>query len=147
MNLYHLGKIRPLRRALVKARWVGGRCYMRLCHGLLGVKGNRVFFSSFKGRSYSDSPARISEALHALRPDAELVWQLKRPEEAPDYVRVVRPRSLSALRAISTSRCLVDNFNRQQYMQKFPDQKYVQTWHGDRGFKKMLFDKIGRAHV
>jgi len=140
MNLYHLGKIRPLRRALVKARWVGGRCYMRLCHGLLGVKGNRVFFSSCKGRSYSDSPARISEALHALRPDAELVWQLKRPEEAPDYVRVVRPRSLSALRAISTSRCLVDNFNRQQYMQKFPDQKYVQTWHGDRGFKKMLFD-------
>ena len=140
MNPWHILKIKPLYRALMKARWVGGRWTMRLCHALWGVKGKRVFFSSFIGRDYSDSPARICEALHALRPDAELVWQLKRPEDAPDYVRVVRPRSLSALWAISTSRCLVDNFNRQHYMLKFDDQKYVQTWHGDRGFKKMLFD-------
>ena len=140
MNPWRILKIKPLYRALMKARWVGGRCTMRLCHALWGVKGKRVFFSSFIGRDYSDSPARICEALHALRPDAELVWQLRRPEDAPDYVRVVRPRSLSALWAISTSRCLVDNFNRQHYMLKFDDQKYVQTWHGDRGFKKILFD-------
>lgn len=140
MNPRRILKIRPLYRALMKARWVGGRWTMRLCHALWGVKGKRVFFSSFIGRDYSDSPARVCEALHALRPDAELVWQLRRPEEAPDYVRVVRPRSLRALWAISTSRCLVDNFNRQHYMLKFDDQKYVQTWHGDRGFKKMLFD-------
>ena len=140
MNPWRILKIKPLYRALMKARWVGGRWTMRLCHALWGVKGKRVFFSSFIGRDYSDSPARICEALHALRPDAELVWQLRRPEDAPDYVRVVRPRSLSALWAISTSRCLVDNFNRQHYMLKFDDQKYVQTWHGDRGFKKMLFD-------
>lgn len=136
----NIRKIRPLYRALQKLRWVGGRAFMRLSHRVLGVKPNRVFFSSFKGRDYSDSPARISEALHALRPDAELVWQLARPEGAPDYVRVVRPRSPGALLAISTARCLVDNFNRPQYMLKFSDQKYVQTWHGDRGFKKMLFD-------
>lgn len=140
MNLYAISRIRPLHRALARARRVGGRLFMRLSHALFGVRPKRVFFSSFKGRSYSDSPARISEQLHTLRPDAEIVWQLYRPQEAPDYVRVVRPRSLSALRAISTARCLVDNFNRQQYMLKFPDQKYVQTWHGDRGFKKMLFD-------
>ena len=140
MNLGRIAHIRPLYRALDRARWVGGRCFMRLCHALFGVKGNRVFFSSFKGRGFTDSPARICEALHALRPDAELVWQLRDPAEAPDYVRVVPPRSPAALKAISTSRCLVDNFNRQHYMLKFPDQKYVQTWHGDRGFKKMLFD-------
>lgn len=140
MNLWRIASIKPLYRLLMKARWVGGRCVMRLCHALFGVRGNRVFFSSFIGRGYTDSPARICEALHALRPDAELVWQLKNPAEAPDYVRVVRPRSLSALWAISTARCLVDNFNRQHYMLKFADQKYVQTWHGDRGFKKMLFD-------
>ena len=139
-------KNRLVRKILVKGRWLGGRAVMRLCHALFGVKGNRVFFSSFKGRGYTDSPARVCEALHALRPDAELVWQLKNPGEAPDYVRVVRPRSLSALRAISTSRCLVDNFNRQHYMLKFPDQKYVQTWHGDRGFKKMLFDMEDGQH-
>ena len=140
MNLNALKSVRPLYRALVAARWVGGRCFMRACHTLWGVQPKRVFFSSFIGRSYSDSPARISERLHELRPDAEIVWQLRHPEEAPDYVRVVRPRSLAALKAISTSRCLVDNFNRPHYMLKFSDQRYVQTWHGDRGFKKMLFD-------
>ena len=140
MGLRSILRLRPLRRALVKARWVGGRCFMGLCHGALGVKPNRIYFSSFKGRGYTDSPARICEALHALRPDLELVWQMKRREDAPGYVRVVRPRTPAALWAISTARCLVDNMNRQQYMVKFPDQLYVQTWHGDRGFKKMLFD-------
>ena len=140
MNLYFVKKIRPLYHGLIRLRWVGGRCVMRLCHAAFGVRPKRVFFSSFKGRDYSDSPARISEQLHALRPDAEIVWQLWNAEGAPDYVRVVRPRSLAALRAISTARCLVDNFNRPQYMLKFPDQRYVQTWHGDRGFKKMLYD-------
>ena len=70
MNLRRLLNVKPLYRALMRVRWVGGRCVMRLCHGLIGVKGNRVFFSSFKGRGYTDSPARICEALHALRPDA-----------------------------------------------------------------------------
>ena len=139
MNLRMIQRIRPLYRALDTGRRVGGRCFMRLAHST-GVRGKRVFFSSFSGRSYSDSPARICEALHAIRPDAELVWQLKNPGEAPDWVRVVKPRSPAALWAISTARCVVDNFNRPNYMLKFPDQKYVQTWHGDRGFKKMLYD-------
>jgi len=140
MNLALINKIRPLRKALLFLRREGGQRYMALAHRLHGVKGNRVFFSSFMGRGYCDSPARISEALHALCPEAELVWQLEHPGDAPDYVRVVPPRSLAALRAISTSRCLVDNFNRPVYMPKFADQKYVQIWHGDRGFKKMLYD-------
>ena len=140
MNLNDIRSIGPLYRALNGLRRVGSRLFMRACHALVGVKPRRVFFSSFKGRDFSDSPARICEQLYALRPDIEIVWQLRRPGDAPDYVRAVPPRSLSALLAISTARCLVDNFNRPQYMLKFPGQLYVQTWHGDRGFKKMLFD-------
>ena len=140
MNLHALKRIKPLYRVLARARWVGGRCLMRAFHACGGARKSRVFFSSFAGNSYSDSPARISEALHALRPDAELVWQLNDSGAAPDYVRIVKPHTLAALRAISTSRCLVDNFNRPHYMLKFSDQRYVQTWHGDRGIKKSLFD-------
>jgi CDP-glycerol glycerophosphotransferase len=97
-------------------------------------------FTSFKGRTYSDSPRCISEALHALRPDIDIVWQLANPADAPDYVRVVKPHTLEALKQFSTVRCFVDNFNRPYYMLKFPDQLYVQTWHGDRPFKHILFD-------
>ena len=146
MSLDAIRRIRPLYVVLSKLRWAGGRAFMRLCHGLLGVKPRRVFFSSFNGRGFVDSPARICEALHALRPDAEILWQLKRHADAPDYVHAVRPHSLKALWAISTSRCIVDNFNRPHYMLKFSDQKYVQTWHGDRGFKKVLFDMEDGQH-
>ena len=34
----------------------------------------------------------------------------------------------------------MDNFNRPVHFLKFADQIYVQTWHGDRGFKKILYD-------
>ena len=122
------------------ARRVLGRLWMRLCNRALGVAPKKVFFSSFKGKAYSDSPRYISEALHTLRPDIEIVWQLADASGAPDYVRAVKPRSLAALRELATARCFVDNFNRQQYLLKFPGQLYVQTWHGDRGFKKMMYD-------
>ena len=140
MNLHSLKRIKPLYRLLERLRWIGGRVFMQVVHAMLGVNPKRVFFSSFSGKSYSDSPARISESLHDLRPDIEIVWQLYHPEQAPDYVRKVRPHSFAALRAISTARCLVDNFNRPKYMLKFEDQRYIQTWHGDRGLKKSMFD-------
>jgi CDP-glycerol glycerophosphotransferase len=55
-------------------------------------------------------------------------------------VRRAAPGSLQWIHEISTARVYVDNFNRPFYQIKFPDQKYVQTWHGDRGFKRVLYD-------
>lgn len=140
MNLKSIKKCPALYKTLLAVRQVGGRAWMRGAYMLRGIRKNTVVFSSFKGRSYSDSPRFISEALHVLRPDIDIVWQLSNPADAPDYVRTVKPRSLSALTAIATARCIVDNFNRPIYMKKSPGQLYVQTWHGDRGFKKILFD-------
>ena len=128
---------------LSAGRRIGGRLVMRLCHAAGGIDQNAVLFSSYVGRGYSDNPRRVSEALHAIRSQTRILWQLlpgAAPEGVPDYVEVVPARSLRALRAFSTARCFVDNFNRPQYMLKFPGQLYVQTWHGDRGFKKILFD-------
>lgn len=140
MNLYAIKKLPFVYKTLLTARRISGRAWMRLQHCVHGVQPRRVFFSSFKGKSYSDSPRFISEALHELRPDLEVVWQLSNPEGAPDYVRVVQPHTLRALTELATARCFVDNFNRPHYMLKFPGQLYVQTWHGDRGFKKILYD-------
>lgn len=128
---------------LSAGRRIGGRLLMRLFRAAHGIDANTVLFSSYVGRGYSDNPRRVSEALHALRPQTRIVWQLLpgvAPEELPDYIEVVPARTLKALRAFSTARCFVDNFNRPHYMLKFPGQLYVQTWHGDRGFKKILFD-------
>lgn len=143
MNLRSLQKSPLIYKTLVAVRSVAGRGWMRLQHRLRGIRPQRVFFSSFRGKAYCDSPRFISEALHRLRPDLEIVWQLSRnayDADVPGYVHTVHPRSLKALSMIATSRCLVDNFNRPMYMPKFPEQLYIQTWHGDRGFKKCQLD-------
>lgn len=146
MNLKSLKKFPPVYKTLSLMRRIGGRVWMHGAFRLRGIQKKTVIFSSFKGKSYSDSPRFISEVLHALRPDVDIVWHLADSASAPDYVRTVRPRSLSALTELATARCIVDNFNRPIYMKKSPGQLYVQVWHGDRGFKKVLFDMDTRLH-
>lgn len=140
MNLKSIKKLPAVYRLLSLLRKTGGRAWMRAQYRLRGVQKKTVLFTSFKGRACSDSPRFISEALHALRPDVDIVWQLANPADAPEYARTVKPRSLAALTELATARCFVDNFNRPIYLEKYPGQLYVQTWHGDRGFKKIMYD-------
>lgn len=140
MNLRSFKKLPIVYRALSFARRAGGRAWMRAMRRAKGIQKKTVLFTSFKGKSYSDSPRYISEALHALRPDIDIAWQIANPADVPDYVRPVKPHSLSALTELATARCFVDNFNRPIYLEKYEGQLYVQTWHGDRGFKKIMYD-------
>lgn len=128
------------RKALIALRSLVLGSYMRAVHASRGVCPDKIAFSSFKGASFSDSPRAIAEALHTLRPDADIVFQLGKSAAAPDWVRRAAPGSLHWMREISTARVYVDNFNRPFYQMKFEGQKYVQTWHGDRGFKRVLYD-------
>lgn len=147
MNVRRMLGSRPgLRRCAQRARWVLGRIFMR-CARRLGARNDRVFFSSFKGGGYNDSPRAVSQALHDLCPAAQIVWQFLPGcgQEAPAYVRRVRAHSLRALWMIATAAALVDNFNRPHYMLKFSGQYLVQTWHGDRAFKKVLLDAFPDA--
>ncbi len=127
------------RKALIALRSAVLGPYMRALHAR-GVNPKKVAFSSFKGAAFSDSPRAIAEALHEMRPDADIVFQLGEKADAPAWVRRAAPGSPHWMREISTARVYVDNFNRPFYQIKFPDQKYVQTWHGDRGFKRVLYD-------
>lgn len=120
-----------------------GSLYMDLCHAVHGVDRGTALFSSYNGRGYSDNPRPVSEALHALRPDLRIQWEFQRgcvPEDLPDYIEVVPAHTLKAVRAFASAGVIVCNNNRARYMRKYPGQIYVQTWHGDRGFKKVLSD-------
>ena len=140
MNIRSVKRIAPLYKALSAARTIIlGGC-MRAVHAVKGVDANKVVFSSFKGAAFSDSPAAIARALKEIRPQTDIVFQIKRGADAPDWVRRAAPGSLVWLRELSTAKVGVDNFNRPFYQKKFRDQKYVQTWHGDRGFKKVMYD-------
>ena len=122
--------------------------WMRLCHGLFGVDKNKVYFSSFGGMLPNDNPRAVCEALHGIYPEAKLVFRVNRQgmaEDTPDYITKVPQRSLRGLREMATARVIVKNAGLLPWMRKFSDQYYIQTWHGDRGFKKIRLDRSAPA--
>ena len=99
-----------------------------------GVKKNRIVFTSFDGH-YSDSPKYISEKIHEISPETEIVWLVseKYKNLLPDYVTAVDIESKSAKKYIRTAAALVDNV----YWRKV----YFRT---DNGFLSRLTSKVFR---
>ena len=124
---------------LVNAARLG---WLRVCGCLFPVKRGKTVFSSFGGATYSDNPRAVSEALCAMSPGHELVWMMTRPEEKrgvlPDCVKVVRIHSPRAIYHMATAGAWVLNGTVAPYVRKRKNQRYIQTWHGDRGFKVCL---------
>lgn len=120
------------------------KIYMFMCNKIYGVKENTVIFTSFSGKTYSDNPRAISEKLHGLHPKSNIIWIFNEPGKkkgiVPEYVICTKSNTLKALKAYATSKVWVDNFSKPIYMYKSKAQYYIQTWHGDRAFKKILYD-------
>lgn len=110
------------------------------CFSIFPVKRNRVFFNSYYGKSYSDNPKAVSKALYEKYGDEfEHVWVLDhRTDDVPPYVRTCRNNTLRMLYYMSTARVWVTNCLMPRGTYKRPGQYYIQTWHGDRGFKKIM---------
>ena len=110
-----------------------------------GIDGRKAVFSSFDSDAYSDNPRYISERLHALRPDCQIVWLISKNRmdavKTPDYVRRVTPLGIDGLVEQATARFWVDNSRHAEnvYLND-KKQYYIQTWHGDRGFKRVGVD-------
>ncbi len=107
-------------------------------------QGDTVLFESFDGTSYSDNPRFISEKLHELYPDTEIVWAFRDPSAkkavVPDYVRTIkRDESFGFFKELASCRVWVNN-GTFRYVPKRKGQFFIQTWHGDRAFKKVLND-------
>lgn len=124
--------------------------WMKLCHRLLPLRSDTAFFSSFDGRRFNDNVRAVAEALHDAAPDCRIVVELSRGERRglPDWVVPVPRASAAALRQMATARVIVKSAALLPWMRVFPDQYFVQTWHGDRGFKRVRLDAIpGRPWV
>jgi CDP-glycerol glycerophosphotransferase len=120
------------------------KVFMVCCYHLCGVNTNKVVFVSFFGKTYSDNPKPISEKLYELKPNTDIVWVFSEPDKkegiVPSYIRMVQNNTFKMLYELATASVWVDNFDKPLYTYKGPKQFYVQTWHGDRGFKKTRYD-------
>lgn len=103
---------------------------------------NTVLFSSFGGKSYSDNPRAVSEKLHALYPEIKISWCIQRSKSQvlPMYVTPIYVEDKGAIiKAYATSKVIVTNYAFPD-LKKNPEQFFIQTWHGDRAFKKIQYD-------
>lgn len=120
------------------------KALMFVLYHVFGADNEKVVFVSFNGKTYSDNPRAISEKLFELHPKADIVWLFMDPdsksEKVPSYVRRVNCRKFRMLFELATAKVWVDNFNKPLYTFKGKSQYYIQTWHGDRGFKKTRYD-------
>lgn len=128
---------------------------------LIPVRRNRILFSSFYGQHYSDGPRAISEAMHEMRPEAEIYWAFSGdvPHELPSYVRPLSMDSVAYYRVKATAGAIVSNvFVQGAYLnadgkggfltrlhlrlENRRKQISVTTWHGI-PYKKMGNDQVG----
>ena len=96
------------------------------------IKQNRIVFSSYYGRGYSDSPKAICETLRHSGEDLDLVWLCKDEAAAktlPEGVRAVPNKGLKKVKALASAKVWVDNCRKYENMKR-KGQFYFQTWHG-----------------
>lgn len=96
-----------------------------------GTLTDTVFFESFAGKSCTDSPRAISDALHARSAGVPIYWSINDYSvEYPDYAIPVLRGSLEWFQQLKTAKIIVNNNNFPSFFRKSEGQRYVQTWHG-----------------
>ena len=118
---------------------------LNIIANMTGNIQKKVVFESNNGIQYSCNPRAISEKMHLLYPDYELIWGMqddwyKKNNLIPDYVRVVPINSWEYRKQRATAVAYIRNEAMTVDLVKNKNQLYIQTWHGDRGVKKILYE-------
>jgi CDP-glycerol glycerophosphotransferase len=91
---------------------------------------NSILFESFQGKVIGDNPYAIFSEVLSRNPSFELLFTVNSKTKAPEGAKGVRHGSIAWLKALATSRVLVNNTNFPGYFRKRDGQLYIQTWHG-----------------
>ena len=105
------------------------------------IKENKIYFESFKGSYYTDSPKYIYEYLYNHFPDDyEFVWLLNDDKtKIPGNPKTVKRDSLAHLKHLATSKYWVINTRQDFWYVKRQNQVLLSTWHGT-PLKRLGFD-------
>lgn len=113
------------------------------------LKPKKVFFRAYNGLRYACNPRAISEKLHELAPEYDIVWCFRTPEKIedfPDYARFVKKGSFAELFEMFTSKICVLNAGIVLPCKR-RGQFFLDTWHGDRAFKKVNLSADGKSSL
>lgn len=107
--------------------WFRGSVYRLLGNRPLG---DAILFESFQGKVIGDNPFALFQEVRSRNPKFELIFTVSNQTSAPEGARAVKHGSVAWLRALATSRILINNTNFPGYFRKRQGQLYIQTWHG-----------------
>ena len=100
------------------------------------IDDKKVYFQTFSGRGYSDSPKAMYEYMMKAPEyaDYHFVWSFKEPERFSflrnSRTEVVKFRSRADNKALRTSRYWISNYRMLDHQHPRKGQIYVQCWHG-----------------
>lgn len=105
----------------------------------LPVNKKLVFFESFLGKNYSDSPKYIYEYMNDHKMNFKYVWSFTEKKTIPGKSKQVERFSLRYFYMLARAKYWVNNSRMPRYLDKRPENIYLQTWHGT-PLKQLVFD-------
>ncbi|HHW94770.1 MAG TPA: CDP-glycerol glycerophosphotransferase family protein [Mogibacterium sp.] len=111
------------------------------------VDEKKVYFQTFSGRGYSDSPKAIYEYMMAAPEyrDYSFVWSFKEPVNFQflenERTKIVKFRSKEDNKELRTAKYWISNYRMLDHQHPRKKQVYVQCWHGT-PLKRLGYDLI-----
>ncbi len=100
------------------------------------IDDKKVYFQTFSGRGYSDSPKAIYEYMISAPEyrDYKFVWSFKEPDAfrflENSRTELVKFRTKQDNKALRTSKYWITNYRMLDHQHPRSEQVYVQCWHG-----------------
>ncbi|MDR3084521.1 MAG: CDP-glycerol glycerophosphotransferase family protein, partial [Streptomyces sp.] len=92
---------------------------------------DQVFYLSYNGKQFSDSPKAMYEELVSRGSDLKHLWAVRDGQVVlPEGVERVRMWGREWFEALASSRYIVTNGHLPEWIERRPGQAIVQTWHG-----------------
>ena len=89
-----------------------------------------ILFESFQGKVIGDNPFAIFQEVKSRNPNWVIYFTTNSKTKAPEGAIGVRHGSIAWLKALATSKVLMNNTNFPGFFRKRQGQTYIQTWHG-----------------
>lgn len=102
---------------------------------------NKIVFSSFNGKNFSDNPRALFLALRKEYGDSvKYVWLVENCDLNITGAIVIKSFSIMSLYHLATAKLWIDNTRKREWIRKRKNQFYIQTWHGGLSLKKIEKD-------
>ncbi len=98
----------------------------------LPINENKIFFESFLGKSYSDNPKALYEAIvkDQMGENLQLIWSVKNKQFIPGNGKQVKRMHFSYFYHLATAKYIITNSRMPIGFKKRNGQILIQTWHG-----------------